>query len=216
MRGLIEKDIRLTFARKQTLLIFLILAIYMGVAMDGTFIISYFTLLAIIVSSGTISYDEFDNGLSFLMTLPFERKTYVREKYLFTLILAVAGWCFGMIVCLIGGVILHRELFPVGELPEFISLIPLLFLAASIMIPLHLKYGTEKSRIVMFIIFGIIAILVFGKNKVFGDSSAISGIVRIIDGMNPGVVLAIIAGISILAAFASYLWSVRIMEKKEF
>ena len=38
MRGLFEKDLRLTLARKQTLLIFIVMALIMGAAMDGTFL----------------------------------------------------------------------------------------------------------------------------------------------------------------------------------
>ena len=94
MFGLIEKDLRLTFARKQTLLIFFIMALVMGISMDGSFIVGYLTMLAAVISIGTISYDEYDNGFAFLMTLPFGRKTYVREKYLFCLkILLIVSLC---------------------------------------------------------------------------------------------------------------------------
>ena len=98
MLGLIEKDLRLTLVRKQTLVIFLVMALVMGMSMNGSFLISYLTMLAMIVGTGSITYDEYDNGFSFLMTLPFDRKTYVREKYLFSLIVSVAAWCFGAIV----------------------------------------------------------------------------------------------------------------------
>ena len=90
MRGLLEKDFRLTFIRKQTLLIFFIMAIVMGVSMDGSFLVGYLTMLASIVALGTISFDEFENGFPFIMTLPFDRKTYVREKYLFCFLMAAA------------------------------------------------------------------------------------------------------------------------------
>ena len=39
MLGLIEKDLRLTLTRKQTLIIFLAIALFMGISMDGTFVI---------------------------------------------------------------------------------------------------------------------------------------------------------------------------------
>ena len=65
MRGLIEKDLRLTLARKQTILIFFVMALIMGASMDGSFLIAYLTMLATILAVGTISYDEFDNGFAF-------------------------------------------------------------------------------------------------------------------------------------------------------
>ena len=40
------------------------------------------TIVTAIFAITTISYDEFDNGLAFLMTLPVTRKQYVAEKYL--------------------------------------------------------------------------------------------------------------------------------------
>ena len=85
MFGLIEKDLRLTLVRKQTLFIFLAMALIMGQSMEGEFLVGYLTMFAVLVAIGTTSYDEFDNGFAFLMTLPFDRKTYVREKYLFCL-----------------------------------------------------------------------------------------------------------------------------------
>lgn len=49
------------------------------------------TMFRAMIAVGTLSYDETDNGLAFLMTLPVDRKTYVREKYLFILICTAAA-----------------------------------------------------------------------------------------------------------------------------
>ena len=216
MLGLIEKDLRLTLTRKQTLLIFFVMALIMGWTMDGSFLIAYLTMLATIVAVGTISYDEFDNGFAFLMTLPFDRKTYVREKYLFCLILAAAAWCIGAVLYGIGSTVRHQAVILTDELPMLLALIPVLYLSAAIMIPLQLKYGSEKSRIVLFILFGIIAILIFGSKTLFDSSNTLAGLAASLDGISPAVVLPVLTAVCALAAFASYLCSVRIMEKKEF
>lgn len=217
MRGLIEKDMRLTLSRKQTLVIFCIMALVMGLSMDGSFIIGYLTMLATITAIGTISYDEFDNGFAFLMTLPFDRKTYVREKYLFSLILAAAAWGVGFILYCIGGVIRHSAVSPVSELPMLLSLLPVLYLSASIMIPLILKYGSEKSRVVLFMIFGIIAIVLFGAKSFFsGSSNILAELTKFLDSMHPTVVFAVLTAICAILAYISYLRSIQIMEKKEF
>lgn len=220
MRGLLEKDMRLTLTRKQTLFIFFILALVMGVSMDGTFIIGYLTMLATIVAVGTVSYDEFDNGLAFLMTLPFERKTYVKEKYLFCLIMAAAAWCIGLVLYGIGNAVRHNGAALLEELPMLVSLIPALFLAAAIMIPLQLKYGSEKSRVVLFLIFGIIAVVILGGRTLFGGDgnpgNPLAGLAKMLDAMSPAVVLLVIVLVCAVISCASYLWSVRIMEEKEF
>ena len=216
MLGLIEKDLRLTLSRKQTLLIFFVVAVIMGMSMEGSFIIGYLTMLGTIVAVGTISYDEFDNGFAFLMTLPFDRKNYVREKYLFCLIIAAAAWCLGAVPYCIGNVIRHNSAAVTDELPMLLALIPVLYLSASVMIPLQLKYGSERSRIVLFIIFGIIAVLIFGRKKIFNGPDIIAGLVTAMDSMSPTIVLIALAAVCMLAAYASYLCSIRIMEKKEF
>lgn len=216
MLGLIEKDLRLTLIRKQTLLIFFAVALIMGISMEGSFIIGYLTILATIVAVGTISYDEFDNGFAFLMTLPFNRKTYVKEKYLFSLILAVLAWCFGVILNCIGNLIRHDSIALMDRLPILLVLLPALYLSAAVMIPLQLKYGSEKSRIVLFTFFGIIAILIFASKKISENSDVFARLITSLEGLSPFVLLAVIVLVCLLLTFASYLWSIRIIKKKEF
>ena len=91
MRGLLEKDFRLIAQRKQTLLMYAAIALMMAMTMDSTYIIGYTVSLCVLLAVGTVSYDEFDNGFLFLMTLPVDRKTYVDEKYLFCILLDLAG-----------------------------------------------------------------------------------------------------------------------------
>ncbi len=216
MRGLMEKDLRLTLTRKQTLMIFCVMGLVMGLSMNGPFVISYLTMLATIIAIGTISYDEFDNGFAFLMTLPFDRKTYVREKYLFSLIMAAAAWCFATALYFIGSALHGSEGSPLSELPMLLAMLPVLYLSASIMIPLQLKYGSEKSRIALAVIFGIIAVLLYAGSRTSGGSDAPAGLVETLDSMSPTAVLTAITAVCLLVSCASYILSVRIMEKKEF
>jgi len=217
MRGLIEKDLRLTIARKQTLLIFFVVALIMGMSVDGSFIIGYLTMLAIMVAIGTISYDEYDNGFAFLLTLPFGRKTYVKEKYLFSLLIGAAAWLLGVVVYIIGNLIRHTPADLAVELPMLLTLLPVMYLTAAIMIPLQLKYGSEKSRFVLFLIFGIIAIVLFGSKRYFsGEESFVLNLVRSLEGKSPMAILLVAAVVWLVAAFISYLFSVQVMVKREF
>lgn len=216
MRGLFEKDLRLTLARKQTLLIFIVMALIMGAAMDGTFLVGYLTMLGSILAVGTISYDEFDNGFAFLMTLPFERKTYVREKYLFSLFMEAASWCAGALIYCLGSLVRSRG-DPVRDLPMLLSLIPVLFLSVSVFIPLVLKYGSEKSRVALYLVFGVMALIALGTKQVMsGREASFAGLEKTLDAMSPAVVLLILTAVCGILSFISYLCSVRIMEKKEF
>ena len=216
MLGLIEKDLRLTLTRKQTLIIFLAIALFMGISMDGTFVIGYFTMLATIMSIGTISYDEFDNGFAFLMTLPFERKTYVREKYLLSLLFVAAAWSIGTILYCIGSVVRHNTAALADELPVMPVLIPLFYLAAAIMIPLQLKYGAEKSRLALAVIFGIIAAVIYGSTRLLDGTNILSRLAMALESISPVIALVALSGVCIIVSYVFYLLSVRIIEKKEF
>ncbi|MBR0161171.1 MAG: ABC-2 transporter permease [Oscillospiraceae bacterium] len=217
MRGLIEKDLRLTLARKQTILIFFVMALIMGASMDGSFLIAYLTMLATILAVGTISYDEFDNGFAFLMTLPFDRKTYVREKYLFCLMMAAAAWCIGAALYGTVSFIRHNAINLVDELPMLTALIPVLYLSAAVMIPLQLKYGSERSRIAFLILFGVIAILLYAaKNSSDSTNNPFMKLSETLDALPPAAVLAALAAACALIVFASYRWSLWIMKMKEF
>lgn len=76
--------------------------------------------------------------------------------------------------------------------------------------------GAEKSRIVLLIFFGIIAILIFGSKRIFDGSNALAELTKALDGMTPAVVLLALAAGCTAITCVSYLWSVHIMEKKEF
>lgn len=217
MLGLLEKDLRLTLTRKQTLLIFVVAALVMGMTMDGSFLVGYLTMLATITAIGTISYDEFDNGMAFLMTLPTGRKTYVLEKYLFSLLLAAAAWCVGLILYAVMSAVRHSAIALGDELPMLLAILPVLYLSAAVMIPLQLKYGSEKSRIVLFILFGVAAALFVGLKNGFGGAvPSPDGLIMALSGLSPAAVLLSLTAVCVLLTVVSYLCSVRIMEKKEF
>ena len=217
MRGLISKDLRLTVKRKQSLIIFAVMALVMGFAMEGTFIIGYLTMLAAIVAIGTISYDEYDNGFAFLMTLPVERKTYVLEKYVFCALMSAGAWCVSIVIYFAVGVIKHVPVDIIGEFPLLFSHLPVMLLLTTAIIPLQLKYGAEKSRIAIFVIYGAIAVLSITAMKLIGSANLnINQAISKLDRLPPFLVLSIIALSCIAFIVISYFISVRIMEKKEF
>ncbi|MBE5845995.1 MAG: ABC-2 transporter permease [Butyrivibrio sp.] len=216
MLGLIEKDLRLTLIKKQTIVIFLVMALAMGVSMNGAFLVAYLTMLAMIIGTGTISYDEYDNGLPFLMTLPFDRKTYVREKYLFSLITAIVAWFIGAVIFGIMDVVRNNGA-GLSEIPAMIAIIPAIYIASAIIIPLQLKYGGEKSRIALSIIFGLVAVIAVGVGKVTENPlNPMADVISALQGLPGYAALIILLAVSAVATTISYLFSVKIMEKKEF
>ena len=216
MRGLIEKDLRLTLQRKQTIVVFVVMALFLAISGSGTFAVTYFTMLAGIVAIGTLSYDEFDNGLEFLMTLPIDRKTYIREKYIFALSASTVAWCISIIIYYVCELTRGSAAIVTEEFPFLFVILPSMASFATIIIPLQLKFGAEKGRVALFVIFGCIAVLIIAVKKLFITSEADTvSLINGLQGIPMGTVICVILALCVLVGFISYFCSIRIMEKKE-
>lgn len=214
MAGLFEKDIRLLLRRKQMLVLFLALAVVLGFTQEGTFILGYLPFLGMTLTISTISYDEIDNGYTFLMTLPIDTKTYVKEKYLLCLSGTFISWIFAVVLYFVSKYFRESSTVIANEIPMIISFLPVMVLAMAIMIPTQLKFGAEKSRIVLFIIFGITAILSFLFEKVIGTERINHMLIKL-ENINDAVIGVSVVLFIILAAAISYVISCKVMQNKE-
>lgn len=212
MRGLMQKDLCLLLQRSRVLVVMVGIGVLMGFSTDGSFVIGYLTMLCAILTIGTISYDEFDNGYPFLLTLPITKKTYVIGKYLFCLLGGLTGWIISVAIYIICSMMKGNTFAP-SDLLETIAFIPVLGLITAIMLPLQLKYGAEKSRIVIAIVGGGAWALGYFGLKYLPDTLQVPAFLSELDALAITTFLLVIC----LAAFAvSYLVSLRIMEKKEY
>ncbi len=216
MKGLLIKDFCLNFSNRRTVGLFLFICLFMGLAMDGTFIIGYAALLMGMLAVGTLSYDEMDNGFPFLMSLPVDGRTYVREKFLYVFLTELAGAVFGIVVYLVTSLIKGASFPLAGGMEEAIGILVACVLMASILIPIQLKFGSEKSRVAYMVIFGLLFAVTFVVSKVPKVSELMRDLILKLDRMPAvligGVLAAAVAAVVILL----YMISVRIMEKKEF
>lgn len=162
MKGLLIKDLKLMKKQKTFFLILLIMSIAFT-GMDGgeNFIVGFLTFICSLFSVSTISYDEFDNGNAFLFTLPFNRPDYVKEKYLFGLLMGVIACAFGTIVSTIAYMLKNSAMDLTEWLPACLIFIIFDLLLLSFLLPFQLKFGAERGRIAMLIAFGIIFVAVF-------------------------------------------------------
>ena len=207
MAGLLEKDIRLLWGTKQTLVILFAIAVAVAFSGNGNFIIGYLTFVVEMIAISTIAYDEMDHGYQFLLTLPINKKTYVREKYLLCAGGVVAAWVIAVCLYLVSKVVR-------GMLTAAVILL-IILLISFFMIPAQIKFGCEKSRILTLGMMGVIAAIAYLCEVVFGKERLYQAL-TVIDNMNVAVLAGSIIGITLLALFISYQISRRIMEKKEF
>ena len=218
MKGMLVKDFMLLKNQKQFFVTILVFAfLFFGMYDDTTFAFTYIVVLCTLFTISTISYDEYDNGMSFLFTLPISRKGYVKEKYIFGIISICIALVTSTVLYFIFRMAKNQE-YGVKELliQLCISLmVAMLMLAFSL--PIQLKFGAEKSRIALLAVFGCIVAVGFVVAKL-GESVNLdlSAFVAKINGMNPEILIAggIVAGILMLVI--SYLISFRIIMKKEF
>lgn len=213
MRGLFTKDLLIIRNQWKTLIMIVACGIIMSLSFEVTTVVAYLGILSAILSLGTMSYDEFENGYTFLMTLPVSRKTYVREKFIFSLLFTLAGIIFasliGVILVMVTGKGSISDIAPTALI--MLCMACVLF---SIMIPLRIKYGSEKSKIVLYIVFAVMAGVIFLFTKAAGGLS--ESLMNSLDKISPvtaGIILAVITAVIVMI---SEQVSERVMMKKEF
>lgn len=222
MKGLLVKDLHILLLQKRFLGMVLIIAAIMVMTMeDPTFLISYITVLCGIVTVGTISYDDFDNGNTFLFTLPITRKLYVLEKYV--LLVGVSG--FAWLVSAVVSIVISMGRTDGFIVEQGIAVAVLTFVVCMllefIMVPIQLKYGGEKSRVVMLAMAGIVVVMGYFLDFLSGkledifainveEMLAAAGAI----GLGGWVVIGVCAGVIVM--LISMAVSKRIMEKKQF
>lgn len=216
MKGLFIKDFRLMTGRKQTLILFVAIALAMGLSTEGSFIVGYLTFLCALLALSTIAYDEADNGYAFLMTLPVTPKSYVREKYIFCIAASLCAW--------VGAVILMLLLNAVKKVPSDFSedmtgalfIIPVFLFFLDVMIPVQLKFGVERGRIALACIGGIVTVGILVFSRFLPERKAAAESVLPRADVPAAALLAGLAAVTALLTWLSMRISRKVMANKEY
>lgn len=223
MKTLLVKDYRILMTQKKSLFILLIVGVIMVISsMEIDFLTGYMMMMAMILSLGTVNYDELDNGMAFIMTLPANRKTYAVEKYVFTMANIVACAVLMLLVYFITKGFINWQFGSSDMVSVTAGWICGIMIAASAMLPLYLKFGAEKRRVIMMLLWGIVAVIAIGGKKLAEvmagteAMNAINGFFIKISTLPVAVVALAMVGILVMAVILSLGISVGIMKKKEF
>lgn len=212
MIGLLMKDIY--SLKKNILLTTAILFIYGGVmsmtSKDASFIVMYFMLMTSVSGISSFAYDDLAKWNAYSLTMPLTRKDIVQSKYILNILLTGMGFVFSLITILVTQFLYHTKgiqiyYFLFGGL--CISL-----LINFIVTPVIFKIGAEKSRIVLFGIFGIptILVVILSQSKLISlpDKATIDRILA---------ALPYVAAVAtLLLGYISYQISIKILQAKEF
>lgn len=162
----------------------------------------------------TIAYDEYDKGMSFLMTLPSTKKDYVLSKYVFSIINTLVTCTIMCFITLIYCFVVNRMNGIQDYLLGTFSAVLGSQLFVSLIIPMNLKFGSEKARFVMIGFFVMISFIGFLLKDLLINISEELG--SVFYGMNDFMILIIVACVIVVIWLMSLSISIKIMNKKEF
>lgn len=218
MSGLFMKDLMLLKGQKQFLITLSILVVVFLIAYDNpSFVLTYFTVVLSFFGMTTAAYDDMDNGMTFLLTLPVTRKNYLKEKYCFSAIFPVLSWGIALVLMVAVGRIRRIPLVPEEIFLISAASITVGMLLLTIGLPIQLKFGAERSRIVSGILFGAVFLGCFFAGKLMAQTKINWDIqLEKILAMNKGIFVLVCIMLWILLIFISYGISRRILDKKDF
>lgn len=212
MKGLLIKDFKLIMTRG--IFLFFVIAGYIvfqfGAGNSQTSV-GFVTLMLSLFSITSITYDEYENGMPFLFTLPITRKQYIQEKYVFGLILTTVTWVIMNVICFVfdsfvwagaAGNLWDNMIFNVTYL-----LVVYFMMALEIALKLKFKENTGVAMMVIMAIMGAVAVALYTGFEVSANLKAMLLSVK---------TLIVIAIVFVGLIYAFYQWAVRIMEKREF
>lgn len=221
MKGLLIKDLKLMKVQSRFILIVVIIVAAMAIygTQNFSFLIMYVTLVGCIISIGSITYDEMDNGNVFLFSLPVSRQGYVTEKYVFSLIMCVGAWLIGTGAAAAGGLIKSTGTFT-DSIMMALPYLPVMLFLLAFMLPFRLLFGSEKGRIVYMVILGGGLVVTALAEKLIDamhiDTNPLTELAERIEAMDVRVLAAGGAALAAAAFLISLAASIVIMKKKEF
>lgn len=212
MKGLLTKDFALLLQRKKVFIFLAIWAVIMSFSLDdSSFLVGWMTVIIAFFAISSLTYDEYDNCFPFLMSLPVNGKTYALEKYLFGFLCGMIAWIFAAAVYFTVSAVKGSEMNIGAELLQMSVFIPVFMLLMDISLPVNMKYGTEKGRIIMIIAWCVVIGGIFALNLLSDNSKT-----TVLEGLESSMVIPLIFLLSALLTAVSILLSVRIMNGKEF
>ncbi len=213
MKGLLIKDLCLLNTQKRFFIVVIVMGIMLTFAgQSSDFITGYLMMVFGIFAGSTISYDENNRGMGFLMTLPVNRKQYVRSKYLFMLLMIMASMVISLVFGMASG--MSGTLSVVEMVGKSLLIASFMIILDSIFLSLIIRFGAEKARTVTGILFGVLVLVLWGLN-IIKDNEPFS-IPFNVENLSDGMIVLVTCAVSFVIMVVSYIFSVRAMQKKEF
>ena len=219
MKALFIKDIRIVLKQQRVLIcaFFAVITILAFATDNSMYAVAFVLFLVPTMMLTTISYDTFENGMSYIMSLPVSVKDYVTEKYILTvassLIFNIMATILINVVLSIGkGVgIMPLELIVNAMLAQFMVLIYI-----SLVLPVDIRFGTDKGMIIVV----LMAVVIGAAGPMLSNINVDSGLMYKLSEaeitsvpVNTALLLMSVGGVF---AIVSYFISVKLMKQMEY
>ena len=226
MKGLLIKDLKIILNQKKLFLVAVLFGAFFAYTnKDVTFAATYIVILMSMLALTTISYDDINGGMLFILSLPTTRTLYVVEKYIFTALNLVFSCVVSIVVCMLLGMLFGLDINTSTIISTTAGSTVGVGLMLAVNIPLELKFGVEKSRTAIFLSVAAIAVIVVGGYKLLTEVLHIDLKGMAMDVLsklpsNQVALDAIIAAafflVLVIILAISYVFSYKIIMKKEY
>lgn len=217
MKGLFVKDMRMALQQKKFFMILIAVSILLNFNSDGSFVIGYLTFVCTFFVFSTMAYDENENGYSFLLTLPVNKKNLVLEKYLFGVFLCTFSWTIGCVIAILFYVARNQTDSLLEGITGALLIYFLSLIFMSISLPFQYQYGVERGKIVVLFMLSALCLAAYMGNQLFKQAGYnIEQIVVRLFSQHMMWMEAGLCAVTMVIALFSALVSIFIMNKKEF
>ncbi|MCI9074340.1 MAG: ABC-2 transporter permease [Dorea sp.] len=218
MRALLIKDWKLLANQKQFFMVTaFIVFVFLFTSNNPEFVVSYATIMYTVFTISTISYDDYNNGMAFLFTLPVSRREYVAEKYSFGILSAgITAFVVLAVTVVMSGIrgdMIKLDDILIAEMTSI--MIAMMFL--SFTIPVQLKFGTEKGRIAMMAVSLVVFILIWGGVKTMKSLHwSVGSFLRKLDEAPVELFVCVVLAVCAVLMLVSAAISLRVLKQREF
>ena len=200
MRGLLKKDLLLLKSQIKYIVMIVVICLIMAYANSGfASISSYLTFMGTGLVFNSFSYDMYHNEMAYLFALPFSKKEYCIEKYIYALSVTFISWLIAFLITSISHINLETVIVQLAMLFSG-------FIYLSITIPVVIRYGREKATIIVL----MLVLLLF-----LAVASGATSVGMLMSNFSGFILIGIYALIVLIALIISYRSTITILNDKE-
>lgn len=197
MKGLLKKDLLLLKSQIKYIVTIVVICLIMAYANSGfAYISSYLTFMGTGLVFNSFSYDMYHNEMTYLFALPFSKREYCLEKYIYALTVTFISWLIAFLISSATHINLETTIVQLA----------MLFSAFIYIFPVMMKYGREKATIIVLMLMLVLFLAV---------ASGATSVGMLMSQISAFLLIGIYAFIVLVVLIISYRSTISILNDKE-